>query len=128
MTRLVLLVGVLLAALLTLHWVVFVVLPTLPNTGIAPFDSILQTLRIFAAINRYNDRTPFTGTGPLFELWFVFLLIAIGTDQFIKPAAQAAVSAFASSLSPLADQRACEVTQESTWKAELQTTTYGAFH
>jgi hypothetical protein len=127
MTRYVLLVGILVAALLTLLWLVFTVLPGLPNTGIAPFDSILQTLRLFAAINRYNDRTPFTGTGPLFQLWFVLLLISIAADNFIKPAAKAAVSAFAASMSPEAGEVACSVTQDSSWRAELTTRTSGSF-
>jgi hypothetical protein len=113
MTRYVLLVGLFFAALLTVVWLVFTVLPALPNTGIAPFDSILQTLRLFAAFNRYNDRTPFTGTGPLFQLWFVLLLISIAGDKFIKPAAKAAVSSFAVSMSPREGQVACGVTQDS---------------
>jgi hypothetical protein len=127
MTKYVLLVGVLVAASLTLVWLVFTFLPALPNTGIAPFDSILQTLRLFAAFNRYNDRTPFTGTRPLFQLWFVLLLISIAGDKFIKPAAKAAVSSFAASLSPEVGQVACEVTQDSTWRAELMTTANGSF-
>jgi len=127
MTRYVLLVGLLFAALLTVVWLVFSVLPALPNTGIAPFDSILQTLRLFAAFNRYNDRTPFTGTGPLFQLWFVLLLISIAGDKFIKPAAKAAVSSFAVSMSPREGKVACEVTQDSSWRAELTTTTNGSF-
>ena len=127
MTRYVLLVGVLVAALLTLVWLVFTVLPALPNTGIAPFDSILQTLRLFAAFNRYNDPTPFTGTGPLFQLWFVLLLISVAGDKFIKPAAKTVVSSFAASLLPDTGQVACEVTQDSSWRAELRTTTRGSF-
>jgi hypothetical protein len=127
MTKYVLLAGILVAALLTLLWVVFTVLPSMPNTGIARFDSIIQTLRMIAAINSFTDPTPFKGIGKLFQFWFICLLIAIGTDSFIKPAAKAAVSAFASSLSPFAGQVACEVTQESTWRAELQTTTSGGF-
>src|SRR5229473_8078340 len=108
MTKNVLLLGGLVAATLTLIWVAFTVLPALPNTGIASFDSILQTLRHFAAFNRYNDPTPFTGTGPLFQLWFVLLLISIGADKFITPAARAAASSFAASLSPEADQVTCK--------------------
>jgi len=128
MTKYVLLAGALLAALLTLLWVVFTVLLTLPNAGIAPFDSILHTLRLFAAINGYKDPTPFTRTGPLFKFWFVCLLIAIGTDRFIKPAAKAVVSAFTVLLSPLAGQGACKVTQETSWRGVIRTTTSGAFH
>ena len=127
MTRYVLLVGVLISASLTLVWLVFIVLPALPNTGIVPFDGILQTLRLFAAFNRYNDPTPFTGTGLLFQLWFVLLLISVAGDKFIKPAAKAAVSSFAASLSPEVGQVACKVTQDSSWRAELRTTTSGSF-
>ncbi len=127
MTRYVLLVGVLVAVSLTLVWLVFAVLPALPNTGLAPFDRILQTLRLFAAFNRYNVATPFRGTGPLFQLWFVLLLISIAGDKFIKPAAKAAVSSFAASLSPEVGQIACEVAQDSSWRAELRTTTRGNF-
>jgi hypothetical protein len=127
MARYVLLVGILVAASLTLVWLVFTVLPALPNTGIAPFDNFLQTLRLFAAFNRYNDPTPFTGTGPLFQLWFVLLLISVASDEFIKPAAKAAVSSFAASLSPEVGQVACNVTQDSSWRAELRTTTSGSF-
>jgi hypothetical protein len=98
------------------------------NTGIAFFDSILQTFRSFAAINRYNDPTPFTRTAPFFQLWFVCLLIAIVSDTFIKPAAKVAVSAFAASLLPEAGQVACNVTQHYGWRANLRTTTSGSFH
>src|SRR5215472_8320439 len=69
MTRYVLLVGALFAGLFTLMWPVFTLLPSLPDTGVAPFDSILHSLRIFAAINGYNEHSPFTGTGPVFKLW-----------------------------------------------------------
>ncbi len=127
MTRYVLLVGILVAAGLTLLWLVFTVLPDQPNTGIAPFDSILQITRLFSAFYRNHDPTPFTRTGPLFQLWFVLLLISIAGDKFIKPAAKTAVSSFAASLSPEADQVACEVTQDSSWRAELRTTTSGSF-
>ncbi len=127
MTKNVLLLGGLVAATLTLIWVAFTVLPTLPNTGIASFDSILQTLRYFAAINGYNDPTPFTRTSPLFQLWFVCLVIAIVVDTFIKPPAKAAVSAFAASLSPEVGQVACKITQHSAWTGELRTTTSGSF-
>lgn len=127
MTRYVLLFGVLVAASLTLMWLVFTVLPGLPNTGIAPFDGILQTLRVLATFNRYNDRTPFTGTGPLFQFWFVLLLISIAGDKFVKPAARLVVSSFAASLSPGLGQVACKVTQNSSWRAELRTTTRGNF-
>ncbi len=127
MTRYLLLVGALFAALLTFTWLILTVLPSLPNTGITSFDGILQTLRHFAAFNRYNDPTPFTGTGPLFQLWFVLLLISIGADKFITPAARAAVSSFAASLSPEAEQVTCEVTQDSSWRAELRTTSSGSF-
>lgn len=128
MARYVLLVGLLFAGLLTAIWVVFEVLPALPNTGIVPFDSILQTLRYFAAINDYKDPTPFTRTAPLFQLWFVLLLISIAGDKFIKPAAKAAVSSFAASLTPEVGEAACEVTQDTSWRAELRTTTSGNFH
>src|SRR5882672_8978274 len=107
MTKHVLLLGVLSAAFFTSIWVAFTVLPNPPNTGIAPLDGILQTLRYFAAINGYNDPTPFRQTGPFFQMWFVFLLIAIVSDRFIKRAAEAAVSAFATSLSPEGGQVAC---------------------
>ncbi len=127
MTRYVLLVGVLIAALLALIWLVFTFLPALPNTGIAPFDNILNTLRLFAVFNRYNDHTPFKGTGPLFQLWFVLLLISIAGDKFVKPAAKTAVSSFAVSMSPEVGQVVCEVTQDSSWRAELRTTTRGRF-
>lgn len=127
MTRYVLLVGVLVAALLTLVWTVFTVLPSLPDTGIAGLDSILHNLRLFAAINGYNDPTPFTRTGRLFQFWFVCLLVAFATDRFVKPAAETAVSAFAARLSPLPEQSACKVSQESTWRAEIRTTTRGTF-
>jgi hypothetical protein len=127
MTRYVLLVGVLVAAALTIVWLVFTVLPALPNTGVAPLDSILNTLRVFAAFNRYNDPTPFTGTGPMFQLWFVLLLISIAGDKFIKPAAKAAVSSFAASLSPEVGKVACEVKQDPSWRAELRTMTSGSF-
>jgi hypothetical protein len=127
MTRYALIVGVILAALFTLIWFVFNVLPALPNTGFAPFDSILHTLRIFAAINGYNDRTPFTGSGPVFKLWFVCLLIAVVSDRVIKPPARAVVSAFAAALSPEVGQVACEVQQDVGWRAIIQTTTSGSF-
>jgi len=52
MTRYVVLFGVLIAASLALMWLVFTVLPALPNTGIASFDSILHTLRLITAFNR----------------------------------------------------------------------------
>jgi hypothetical protein len=127
MTRYVVLFGVLVAVSLTLMWLVFTVLPSLPNTGIAPFDSILQTLRLLAAFNRYNDSTPFTRTGPLFQLWLVLLLISIAGDKFIKPAAKAAVSSFAEVLLPEVGQLACKVTQDSSWRAERRTMTSGTF-
>jgi hypothetical protein len=127
MTRYVLLVGVLVGALLTAVWLVFTALPALPNTGIAPFDSILQTLRLFAAFNHYNDPTPFTGTGPLLQLWIVLLLISVAGDKFIRPPAKTVVSSFAASLLPDMAQVACEVTQDSSWRAELRTTTSGSF-
>ena len=44
----------------------------------------------------YNDSR---FTRPLFELWFLCLLIAIVSDAVIRPAAKRAVSAFAESLS-----------------------------
>jgi len=127
MTRYVVLFGVLIAASLALMWLVFTVLPALPNTGIASFDSILQTLRLITAFNRYNDPTPFTGTGPLFQLWFVLLLVSIAGDKFIKPAAKAAVSSFAVALLPEMGQVACKVTQDSSWGAALRTKTSGSF-
>src|SRR5690349_19759720 len=127
MTRYVLLFGVLVAASLTLIWLVFIVLPALPNTGVVSLDDILRTLRLFAAFNRYNDSSPFRETGPLFQFWFVLLLISIAADKFIKPAARAAVSSFAASLLPEAGQVACKVTQDSSWRAELRTTTSGSF-
>ncbi len=80
MTKLVLLIGLLGLALFTFVWLVFAVLPTLSDTGVHGFDSILRTLRLLAAINRYNDPTPFTRTTPFFQLWFVCLVIAIVSD------------------------------------------------
>src|SRR5215472_16611324 len=127
MTRYVLLVGALFTGLFTLMWAVFTLLPSLPDTGVAPFDSILHTLRIFAAINGYHEHSPFTGTGPVFKLWFVCLLIAVVSDRVIKPPARAVVSAFAAALSPEAGQAACEVQQDVGWKAIIQTTTSGSF-
>src|SRR5215469_3740948 len=120
MTRYVLLVGALFAGFLTLVWGVFTVLPSLPNTGVALFDSVLHTLRIFAAINGYNNRTPFTRTGPAFELWFVCLLIAVVSDKFIKPPAKAVASAFAAALSPESGQAVCGVEQDSGWRGVIQ--------
>jgi hypothetical protein len=109
MTKDVLFFGALVTAFFILLWVVFTVLPVLPNTGIASFDSILQTLRYFAAINGYHDSTPFAGTSPFYQLWFVCLVIAIVSDAVVKPAAKAAISAFATSLSPDVDQVTCNV-------------------
>jgi len=128
MTKLVLLLGLLGATILTLIWLVFTVLPTLSDTGIPVFDSILQTLRYSAAINRHNDPTPFTGTGPFLQLWFVCLVIAIVSDTFVRPAAKAAVATFAASLSPEVSQAGSNVTQHWDWRATLRTTTSGSFH
>ena len=65
---------------------------------------------------------------PLFELWFVCLLIAMVSDAIIHPAAKRAVSAFAASLSNEVGQVGCKVTQYSGWRADLRTTTGGSFH
>src|SRR5260370_21449336 len=128
MTKLVSLIGVLVVAFLTLTSLLFTVLPTMSDAGNPALDSILSTLRYFAAINGYNDATPLTRTGPVFQLWFVFLLIAIVHDIFIRPGAKAAASAFAASLSPEVGQVACKVMQHSDWGANLRTTTSGNFH
>src|SRR5438034_444062 len=64
---------------------------------------------------------------PLFELWCVFLLIAIVSDAFIRPAAKRAVSAFAVSLLNEVGQVGCNVMQHSGWRADLRTTTSGNF-
>jgi hypothetical protein len=127
MTKDVLFFGAIVTAFFILLWLVFTVLPVLPNTGIASFDSILQTLRYFAAINGYHDSTPFAGTSPFYQLWFVCLVIAIVSDAVIKPAAKAAVSAFAASLSPDVDQVTCNVMQQTTWRGSITTTTRGTF-
>src|SRR5207247_7207713 len=115
MSKYVLLVGVLGVAFFIAIWLVFTVFPILPDTGIAPLDSVLHSLRYFAAINGYTDHNPFTRTGPFFQLWFACLLIAIVSDRFFKPAAKAAVSAFAALLSPEEGLVACTVTQHSGW-------------
>ena len=127
MTRYVLLVGALLAGLFTLMWAIFTLLPSLPDSGVAPFDGILHTLRIFAAINGYSEHSPFTGTGSLFKLWFVCLLIGVVSDRVIKPPARAVASAFAAALSPEVGQVACEVRQDVGWRAIIQTTSSGSF-
>ena len=49
------------------------------------------------------------------------------SDTFIKPAAKAAVSAFAALLSPDEGLVACTVTQHSGWRADIRTTTSGSF-
>src|SRR5438874_6442204 len=50
---------------------------------------------IWVVLNGDNEPTPFTRTGPFFQLWFVCLLIAVVSDAFICPAAKRAASAFA---------------------------------
>ena len=127
MTRYVLLVGALFTGLFTLMWAVFTLLPSLPDTGVAPFDSILHTLRISAAINGYNEHSLFTGTAPVLKLWFVCLLIAVVSDRVIKPPARAVVSAFAAALSPEVGHVPCGVQQDVGWRAIIQTTTSGSF-
>jgi len=64
---------------------------------------------IWVVFNGYND-TRFTG--PLFNLWFVCLLIATVSDAFLRPAKKA-VSAFAATLSNEVGQVGCKVTQHS---------------
>ena len=127
MTKLVLFVGCIFAGLLTLGWVVFEVLPSLPNTGFAPFDHVLQILRYFEAIHRWHYPNGFSVTRPLFELWFWCLLGAVVHDGFVKPPARAVASAFAAALSPDDGQTVCRVWQGSTWTGEIQTTTSGSF-
>ena len=40
---------------------------------------------------------PLMGAGTAFEIWLVCLLVAVVSDTFVKPAARAAVAAFATS-------------------------------
>ena len=112
MSKHVLLVGVLGVAFFIAIWLVFTVFPILPDTGIAPLDSVLHSLRHFAAINGYTDHNPFTRTSPFFKLWFACMLIAIVSDAFIRPAAKRAVSAFAALLSNEVGQVGCKVRSE----------------
>jgi hypothetical protein len=104
MTRYVLLAGGLFAASFTLVWLVSAV--------VFPLN---------------NDRTPFSGTGAAFEIWLVCVLVAVVSDAFVKPAARAAVTAFATSLTPEAGPHDREVKQNSGWDAEIRTTTSGSF-
>ena len=83
---------------------------------------------IWVVLNGDNEPTPFTRTGPFFQLWFVCLLIAVVSDAFICPAAKRAASAFAALLSNEAGQLACKVTQQYDLRANLRTTTSGIFH
>ncbi len=104
MIRYVLFVGVAFAAAFTFIWLLFTV-----------------------ALQLGNDPTPFTRTGPAFKFWLVCLLIAIVVDAVMRPAARAAVSAFAASLTPEACEGTCEVRQSSRLDAGIRTSTSGYF-
>lgn len=104
MIRYVLFAGVVFAAGVTLIWLLFTV-----------------------ALPLGNDPTPFTRTGPAFNLWLLCLAVAIVVDAVMRPAARAAVSAFAASLTPEVGQGICEVRQSSRWDAGIRTTTSGYF-
>jgi hypothetical protein len=128
MTRQVLLIGAVGGACLTLIWLVFTVLPAVPDTGIASLDGILHTLRIFAAVNRYDRlRTPFDRLGGVIQLWFVALGIAVVADKFWRAGARRVVSMFAAQLSPENGQVACLLGQRWKWIDILRTTTSGTF-
>ncbi len=128
MTRQVLLIGVVGAVLLTSLWLVFVVIPTLQDTGNAFLDGILHTLRVFGAINRYDrERTPFTGLGPVIQLWVLGLVVAVGSDAFLRSGAKRLVSAFAALLVPDAGTVSCLVDQHWERFSILCTTTRGTF-
>jgi len=129
MTRLVLLIGAVWGGSLTLVWLVFCILPTMPDTGIANLDGILHTLRIFAAINRYDRvRTPFDGLGGVIQLWFVALAVAVVMDRYGKAKTREVVSAFASHLSLENGQVGCTVSQSWEGIDSLLTITSGTFH